>query len=100
MNGDDFVNFLREAIPKAEIADARLSALIDASLRQARQTPQRRGWSAWLSWPRLAPVMQFALPMVVAAVLGISVSSRYVNDLPVAQFSSVMLSTTLMPAGS
>jgi len=99
MSGEDFVDMLRQATPVPEISDARLDALIEDTLRRAQQLPQRRRF-AWLRWPELAPVMHYALPLLVAAVMGFAVDGFYAGELPVTQFSSVMLSSTLLPSGS
>jgi hypothetical protein len=99
MSGDEFMDMLRRAVPAPEITDARLDALIDRTVRRARSLP-RKSRFAWLRWPQLAPVMQYALPMAVAVVMGVAVDSLYASELPVAQFSRLMLATTLLPSGS
>jgi hypothetical protein len=99
MSGDDFVEMLRRAVPAPEISDARLDALIDATLRRAQGTLQKSRF-AWLRWPQLAPVMQYALPMLVAAVMGFAVDGLYAGEMPMAQFSRLMFASTLLPSGS
>jgi len=96
MSGDEFIEGLRRAIPAPEISDARIDALIEDTLLRAQGTSQSRP----SFWPKLLPVMQYALPLVVAVVMGITVDRDYKSELPVAQFSSVLLSSSLMPSGS
>jgi hypothetical protein len=96
MSGDEFIEGLRRANPAPKISEARIDALIEDTLRRAQSIPQRRV----LFWPKLLPVMQYALPMVVAVVVGVAVDRDYKSELPVAQFSSVLLSSSLIPSGS
>ena len=102
MMQEDIDKMIRGALPPVTITEERLEHFIDAVLDQAAQRPvtraRKEGWG-W-SWPMLMPVLRFALPMVVAVVLGITVSSAYDQDAPVAQFSTLYLSTTLVPVGS
>jgi hypothetical protein len=44
--------------------------------------------------------LRFAVPLAVAVVLGITLGGQYEDDWPVAQFSTLYLSTTLVPVGS
>ena len=103
MNKEEFDKIISGALPPVTITDERLDNFIDTVLDRAATEPRRnaakRAWT-W-SWPTLAPVaLRFALPLAVAVVLGITVSGRYEEDWPVAQFSTLYLSTTLVPVGS
>jgi hypothetical protein len=100
MSGDEFELLLRRAVPSVEITDDRLDALISGTLARAQSIPQRGERWPWLGSPRWLAVMQYAVPMVVAVVMGITVSSRYSDDLPVAQFSSLMWSSSLIASES
>ncbi len=101
MNEEEFDKMIRGAMPPVTITDERLDRFIDAVLDKTASHPQRRQriWPS-LRWPVLVPVLRFAVPMAVAVMLGITVGQRYDNDWPVAQFSTLYLSTTLIPVGS
>ena len=97
MTGDEFGEMLRRAMPAPEIDDRRVEALIEDTLLRAQAIPQSR---SWLFWPRLLPVMQYALPMLVAVVMGVVMDTRDANELPVSQFSTLLFSSSLLPSGS
>jgi hypothetical protein len=100
MSGDDFDKMVRNAVPAVAITDQRIERLITATLRAAAQPePRRFGWRL-PSWMRLTPVMQYALPVFVALILGFSVGGDYADDWPLAQFNALMLSTPLYVTGS
>jgi hypothetical protein len=86
---------IRQALPPVAITDDRVARLIahtlDATSRPARS---ERRWTFFL------PVLRFAVPMVVAVLLGVTVSQTYEQEAPLAQFSTLYLSTTLVPVGS
>ena len=92
MKREEFDKMIQGAIPPVTITDDRVARLIahtlDATVRPARR------WSFFL------PVLRFAVPMVVAVLLGVTVSQTYEQEAPVAQFSTLYLSTTLVPVGS
>lgn len=103
MNQEEFDKIIRAAMPPVTITDERLDRFIDAVLDKAAAEPRRGpaklsspGWRR----PALAPALRFALPMAVAVILGIALGGQYEEDWPVAQFSSLYLSTTLVPVGS
>ena len=108
MNKEEFDKIISGAMPPVTITDERLDNFIDATLARAalepRKAPRKHGWSLRAvtggRWPTLAPTLRFALPMAVAVVLGITLGGQYEEDLPVAQFSTLYLSTTLVPVGS
>jgi len=107
MNQEEFDKIISGAMPPVIITDERLDHFIDAVLDRAALEPRtarkRSGtWRNWTRglWPTLLPVMRFALPMVVAVVLGITLGGQYEEEWPVAQFSTLYLSTTLVPVGS
>jgi len=98
MSGDAFDEMMRQAAPPpVTVSEARLQGLIRATLARTDNPSWRERIEHLINRYRVAPVMQYALPMVVAVVLGVSVNQSYADDLPVAEFSSVMLSTTLLP---
>ena len=100
MMEEDFDKMIRGAVPPVTITDDRLEHFIDAVLDEAaKPAPKRAKWRGW-RWPVLVPVLRFAVPMVVAVVLGLTVSGSYAQEAPVAQFSTLYLSTTLVPVGS
>jgi hypothetical protein len=103
MNQEEFDKVIRGAMPPVTITDERLDHFIDAVLDQAATGPGQgaagRFFMAW-RWPTLAPALRFAVPMAVAVILGILLGGRYEEDWPVAQFSSLYLSTMLVPMGS
>jgi hypothetical protein len=108
MNKEEFDKIISGAMPPVAITDERLDNFIDAVLDRAALEPrqghvkQSRTWKIWTEgrWPTLAPALRFALPMVVAVVLGITLGGQLEEDWPVAQFSSLYLSTTLVSVGS
>ena len=108
MNKEEFDKIISGAMPPVAITDERLDHFIDTVLDRAAMEPRKgivkqdRSWKAWVGgfWPSFAPALRFALPLVVAVVLGITLGGRYEEDLPVAQFSTLYLSTTLVPVGS
>jgi hypothetical protein len=95
MMQEPFDKMIRQALPPVAIGDDRVARLIartlDATAQPARS---ERRWSFFL------PVLRFAVPMAVAALLAVTVSSSYEQEAPVAQFSTLYLSTTLVPVGS
>jgi hypothetical protein len=108
MNKEEFDKIISGAMPPVAITDERLDHFIDTVLDRAAMEPQKgaakpgRTWKIWTQahWPTLVPALRFALPLVVAVVLGITVGGQYEEDWPVAQFSTLYLSTTLVPVGS
>ena len=107
MNKEEFDKIISGAMPPVAITDERLDHFIDTVLARAAQEPrkgtttQNRAWKVWTGrWPTLAPALRFAVPMAVAVVLAITLGGQYEEDLPVAQFSTLYLSTTLVPVGS
>lgn len=100
MMQEEFDKMIREALPPVTITDGRLDHFIDTVLDKAAERPVVRAGKKGWSWPVLMPVLRFAVPMVVAVVLGVSISSAYDQEAPVAQFSILYLSTTLVPVGS
>jgi hypothetical protein len=87
-------------VPPVEIGDARLDVVIGRTLRQVGHTPQSGRLLRWLLAPRLLPVMHYAVPMMLALVMGLAIDGWDNDDLPVTQFSRVMLSSSLLPSGS
>ncbi|HMA51030.1 MAG TPA: hypothetical protein VKP60_14830 [Magnetospirillaceae bacterium] len=108
MNKEEFDKIISGAMPPVAITDERLDHFIDAVLDRAAQEPRKgltkqgRTWKVWTGgrWPTLVPALRFALPLAVAVVLGITLGGQYEEDWPVAQFSTLYLSTTLVPVGS
>lgn len=107
MNKEEFDKIISGAMPPVAITDERLDHFIDTVLARAAleprkgQTKQNWIWKVWTGrWPALAPALRFAVPLAVAVVLGITLGGQYEEDLPVAQFSTLYLSTTLVPVGS
>ena len=108
MNKEEFDKIISGAMPPVAITDERLDHFIDTVLARAAMEPrkgavkQRWTWKirAGGRWPVLAPTLRFALPLAVAVVLGITLGGQYEEDWPVAQFSTLYLSTTLVPVGS
>ncbi|GEM_PF-5214724 len=108
MNKEEFDKIISGALPPVSITDERLDNFIDTVLDRAAAEPrgatakQGRTWNVWTigRWPTLAPALRFAVPLAVAVVLGITVGGQYEDDWPVAQFSTLYLSTTLVPVGS
>jgi hypothetical protein len=107
MNQEEFDKIISGAVPPVIITDVRLDNFIDAVLDKAASHPKNPSQHSWTlrdwfggRWPTLAPVMRFALPMAVAVVLGITLGGQFEEEWPVAQFSSLYLSTTLVPVGS
>ncbi len=94
MSGDNLEHLIRDCIPQPVITDDRLDRLMDAVLREtARSSPIRQKSWPWANW---FPVLQFALPMIIAVVMGVSVGAGYANDWPVAQLSNLILSPLLI----
>ncbi len=108
MNKEEFDKIISGAMPPVTITDERLDNFIDATLDRVALEPrqgsakQGRTWKSRMTglWPTLAPTLRFALPMAVAVVLGITLGGQMEEDWPVAQFSTLYLSTTLAPVGS
>jgi hypothetical protein len=108
MNQEEFDKIISGAMPPVTITDERLDNFIDTVLDRAATEPrlgsvtQGRTWKVWTPgrWPTLAPALRFAVPLAVAVVLGITLGGQYEDDWPVAQFSTLYLSTTLVPVGS
>jgi hypothetical protein len=100
MTQEEFDKMIRGSLPPVAIGEDRLERFIDNVLDAAAARPamrtERRGWN----WPVLLPVLRFAVPMVVAVLLGVTVGRTYEQEEPVAQFSTLYLSTTLVPVGS
>ena len=92
MMQEEFDKMIRQAVPPVAISDDRVARLIAHTL-DATARPDRH-------WSLFFPVLRFAVPMVVAVLLGVTVSSTYEQEAPVAQFSTLYLSTTLVPVGS
>lgn len=93
MMQEDFDKMIRGAIAPVTITDDRVTRLISRTL-DASARPRLSIWSFFI------PVLRFAVPMAVAVVLGLTVSESYAQEAPVAQFSTLYLSTTLVPVGS
>ena len=112
MNKEEFDKIISGALPPVSITDERLDNFIDTVLDRAAAEPrgatakQGRAWEVWTTgrwpthWRPLVPALRFAVPLAVAAVLGITLGGQYEDDWPVAQFSTLYLSTTLVPVGS
>jgi hypothetical protein len=104
MNKEEFDKIISGAMPPVTITDERLDNFIDAVLDRAALEPregQKTKKPAWRrSWPTLVPALRFAVPLAVAAVLGITVGGQLEEEQPVAQFTSLYLSTMLAPVGS
>lgn len=108
MNKEEFDKIISGAMPPVAITDERLDHFIDTVLDRAAMEPRKgavkqgQTWKIWTQarWPSLAPALRFALPLAVAVVLGITLGGQYEEDLPVAQFTTLYLSTTLVPVGS
>jgi hypothetical protein len=96
MNEDDFDEMIRQANPPVVISNQRLWQTIGAVFDRLDQPARPR----FFAWPIAMPVLRFAVPMLVAVMLGAVVSNRYNDNWPVAQFSSVYLAPFLMTAGS
>jgi hypothetical protein len=94
MMQEDFDKVIRGAVPEVTITDDRVARLISHTI-QAAARPERRA-----RWGFFIPVLRFAVPAIVAVILGVTVSESYVREAPVAQFSTLYLSTTLVPVGS
>lgn len=93
MMQEDFDKMIRGAIAPVTVTDDRVARLIRNTLDAAAR-PRRSVWSFFI------PVLRFAVPMAAAVVLGLTVSESYAQEAPVAQFSTLYLSTTLVPVGS
>jgi len=108
MNKEEFDKIISGAMPPVAITDERLDHFIDTVLDRAALEPRKGAvkqgwtWTVWTQgrWPTLTPALRFAVPLVVAVVLGITLGGQYEEDWPVAQFSTLYLSTTLVPVGS
>jgi hypothetical protein len=103
MNQEEFDKIIRGAMPPVTITDERLDHFIDAALGKAASEPRlgpAKRLFPWQRRPNLAPALRFALPMAVAVILGIALGGQHEEDWPVAQFSRLYLSTTLVPVGS
>ncbi len=99
MSGDAFDEIMRQAAPPpVTVSEARLQRLIRETVARTEHPSWRERLERILNRYRLAPVMHYALPMLVAVILGVSVNQSYSDELPVAQFSTVMFSSTLMPS--
>lgn len=94
MMQEDFDKMIRGAVPKVTITDDRVARLISNTIHAAAR-PERR-----FRWDFFIPVLRFAVPAAVAVILGVTVSESYAQEAPVAQFSTLYLSTTLVPVGS
>ena len=108
MNKEEFDKIISGAMPPVTVTDERLDNFIDAVLDRAALEPRKtvRTERRWPTYWRAAymhlwaPALRFALPLAVAVVLGITLGGQYEEDWPVAQFSTLYLSTTLVPVGS
>ena len=103
MTQEEFDKMISAAKAPAVITDEHVEGFIDATLdKAALQLPAKGRKPVWrrARWPALSPVLRFALPMVAAVILGVTVSRHYEQDWPVDQFSLLYLSTTLVPVGS
>jgi hypothetical protein len=94
MSGESLQQLIRECIPQPDITDDRLERLIDGALRRTERPSPVRRWSGWF------PLLQYALPMIAAIFMGVSVGSAYADDWPVAQLSSLILSPLLITGES
>lgn len=94
MMQEDFDKMIRGAVPKVTISDDRVARLIITTIEATAPSERRFRWGFFI------PVLRFAVPMAVAVVLGLTVGESYAQEAPVAQFSTLYLSTTLVPVGS
>ena len=103
MTTDELDDLVRRANPPVAVSEDRVGRLAETVLRcvESRQ-PTGAAGDRWTrtAWWRLVPVARFAVPMAVAGVLGLAVSRLIDGVLPVLQFTSLLLSTSLLPMGS
>ena len=94
MMEEDFDKVIRGAVPPVAITDDRVARLINRTMHAAERPERRLGWSFFV------PVLRFAVPMAAAVVLGLTLGETSAQEAPVAQFSTLYLSTILVPVGS
>lgn len=100
MTEEEIEKLIDKFAPIPVIHDDRIEALIARTIA-ATNSAHRAPRFGWLRWPTLLPVMQYAVPIAIAILLGVQIGQNAENDAPVAQFSGLMMiSTSLLPTGS